>query len=173
MLNISNAMADDAKTSDVTDTPDYNNWLTLGGGGTMVREGDSGQFRSSVNKSPPTRSLAGWKNFHIEQYLNKKTLLQFDGRGIYDNNDFDVDFSVVNPDVGYVRSGYKEFRTWYDDSGGFFPLGKTNWITPANDELHVDRGDAWFETGLTLPNLPVIALRYDHETRAGEKDSTG
>ena len=38
--------------------------------------------------------------------------------------------------------------------------------------MHVDRGDAWIELGLRAPNWPEITIRYDHEFRFGQKDST-
>src|SRR5436305_430870 len=38
--------------------------------------------------------------------------------------------------------------------------------------MHVERGDAWIELGLRAPNWPEITIRYDHEFRFGQKDST-
>jgi hypothetical protein len=38
--------------------------------------------------------------------------------------------------------------------------------------MHVDRGDAWIELGLRAPEWPEITIRYDHEFRFGQKDST-
>ena len=38
--------------------------------------------------------------------------------------------------------------------------------------MHIDRGDAWIELGLRVPNWPEITIRYDHEFRFGQKDST-
>src|SRR5436305_15351217 len=38
--------------------------------------------------------------------------------------------------------------------------------------MHVERGDAWIELGLRAPNWPEITIRYDHEFRFDQKDST-
>ena len=38
--------------------------------------------------------------------------------------------------------------------------------------MHIDRGDAWIELGLRVPNWPEITIRYEHEFRDGQKDST-
>jgi hypothetical protein len=38
--------------------------------------------------------------------------------------------------------------------------------------MHIDRGDAWVELGLRVPNWPEITIRYSHEFRFGQKDST-
>ena len=43
---------------------------------------------------------------------------------------------------------------------------------PPYPEMHIDRGDIWIELGLRVPNWPEITIRYDHEFRFGEKDST-
>jgi hypothetical protein len=98
-------------------------------------------------------------------------LFQADGHGIFDNHDYSIRLELSDPDKGYLRGGYTESRTWYDGNGGFFPHNNL-WFSLYNNELHVDRGDAWFEAGLTLPDKPSITFRYDHEFRRGEKDST-
>ena len=38
--------------------------------------------------------------------------------------------------------------------------------------MHIDRGDAWVEVGLRVPDWPEITIRYSHEFRFGQKDST-
>ncbi len=38
--------------------------------------------------------------------------------------------------------------------------------------MHTDRSKFWLEGSLTLPNLPVLTLRYTNEIRDGQKDST-
>jgi hypothetical protein len=38
--------------------------------------------------------------------------------------------------------------------------------------MHIDRGDAWVELGLRVPDWPEITIRYEHEFRFGQKDST-
>ena len=39
-------------------------------------------------------------------------------------------------------------------------------------EMHIDRGEAWIELGLRVPDWPEITFRYSHEFRDGQKDST-
>ena len=38
--------------------------------------------------------------------------------------------------------------------------------------MHIDRGEAWVELGLRVPDWPEITIRYSHEFRDGQKDST-
>src|SRR6185369_11986446 len=158
--------ADDKKSQEPTE---YNNWITLGVGSTFV-DGDEAQFmrRHQIPKGP----FGGVEDFHWEQLVGKKGIFQIDGRGIFDNHDYSIRLALSDPDKGYLRAGYTEFRTWYDGSGGYFPGGTNNWFELYNDELHIDRGEAWFEAGLTLPDKPQISFRYAHQFRKGQKDST-
>jgi hypothetical protein len=156
-----------AVSSDASPT-DYNNWITLGAGG-MLTSGDKAQ--AEHQRQIPDGAFGGVEDFHWQQFVGKKGLFQVDGHGIFDNHDYSIRLELSDPDKGYIRGGYTEFRTWYDGNGGFFPQNN-QWFSLNNNELHVDRGDAWFEAGLTLPDKPIITFRYDHESRQGDKDST-
>jgi hypothetical protein len=78
---------------------------------------------------------------------------------------------LSNPDLGYVKAGYREFRTWYDGSGGYFPLTQL-WVSLYDEQLALDRGEVWFQAGLTKPKVPQISFEYRHQFRSGLKDST-
>ena len=54
----------------------------------------------------------------------------------------------------------------------FFPHMAALGSPPPIPEMHIDRGEAWVELGLRLPNWPEITLHYSHEFRQGMKDST-
>src|SRR2546429_5308121 len=149
-------------------TPEYNNWITLGVGSTFI-DGDKAQFmqRRQTRKGP----FGGIQDFHWEELLGKKGIFQVDGRGIFDNHDYSIRLELSDPDKGFLRAGYTEFRTWYDGNAGFFPKNG-QWFSLYDNELHIDRGEAWFEGGLTLPEKPQVTFRYAHEFRKGLKDST-
>ena len=126
----------------------------------------------NLNKSTGCRvmSLAGFRICITRKQWAKDTLT-IDGHAILDNDDYDLKVDFSQAGVGYIRAGYTEFRSWYDGNGGFFPVNG-QFITPANQEMSVDRGEAWIELGLRMPKLPEITLRYSHEFREGQKDST-
>jgi hypothetical protein len=146
----------------------YRNWVSLSVGSTFV-SGDRAAFkqRSGLPRGP----FGGVEDFHFEQDVGKRGLLTLDGRGIFDNHDYSLGLGLSHPDIGYVRGGYREFRTYYDGSGGFSPRSNA-WVTLYNEELFVDRGQAWIEGALTLPELPVFSIRYAYDFRDGMKDST-
>jgi hypothetical protein len=147
---------------------DYRNWFDVSVGGTLI-DGDKAQFMQ--RHGVPKGAFGGVESFHYEQDVGKKGLFQIDGRGIFDNHDYSLKLSLDHPDIGYLRGGYREYRSWYDGSGGYFPLNG-QWFSLYDDELAVDRGEAWFEGGLTLPGKPVLTFRYSHQFREGRKDST-
>ncbi len=149
-------------------TTEYNNWITLGVGSTFI-DGDKAQFMQRRQRH--TGPFGGVEDFHWEELVGKKGIFQIDGRGIFDNHDYSIRLELSDPDKGFLRAGYTEFRTWYDGNAGFFPKNG-QWFSLYDNELHIDRGEAWFEGGLTLPDKPSITFRYAHEFRKGLKDST-
>jgi hypothetical protein len=154
---------------EMEETPaEYRNWFTTGVGGVFT-DGDKAAYqqRHSLRRG----AFGGIEEFHYEQDVGKRGLFEIDGRGIFDNHDYSLKLGLSHPDIGYLRGGYREYRTWYDGSGGFFPQNR-QWISIYDEDLALDRGEAWFEGGLTLPDRPVFTFRYSHVFRDGRKDST-
>src|ERR1017187_6983724 len=164
--------ASDAKSQASTPTteeePDYKNWIELGIGGLSIN-GDAAQFKQEHRMSGDV--FGGIQDLHYEQEVGKKGQLSIDGHAIAGNHDYDVKVELSQPGLGYVRAGYTEFRSWYDGNGGFFPVNG-QFFAPPNQEMELDRGEAWIELGLRMPNLPEITLHYSHLWRDGQKDST-
>jgi len=164
---------DDGKSALPTtteETPEeYKNWIELGIGGLNI-SGDAAQFEQQHHMSGDV--YGGIQDMHYEQTIGKNTTFSVDGHAIWDNNDYDVTLKLDQPGLGYIHAGFTEFRDWYDGNGGFFPPHGGTWFAPAIPEMYVDRGEAWVELGLRLPNWPELTLRYSHEFRQGEKDST-
>jgi len=145
------------------------NWVEFGVGG-VIGSGSTPAFqrRWQMRRGAP---FGGIEDFHFEQDVGKRGLFSIDGRGIFDNHDYDIQVGLTQPEQYYVKAGYRQFRTWYNGSGGFFPVNG-QWFTLYNEDFSVDRGEAWLETGLTLPSWPEIRFRFSHEFRNGQKDST-
>lgn len=151
---------------------DYRNWFDVSVSGNLLR-GDSGAFKERAQV--PQNIYGGIESFHYEQNVGKSGLFEIDGRGIYDNHDYSLKLNLEDPGLGFVRGGYREFRTWYDGSGGYggsFVPPRSRWFELYDEELHIDRGEAWFEGGLTLEGVPRVTFRYSHQFRDGRKDST-
>lgn len=147
---------------------EFKNWFDLTVGGAIL-DGDKAAFQRRYGL--PAGPFGGVESFHYEEDIGKKGVFKVDGRGLFDNHDYSLKFDVEHPDIGYIRGGYTEFRSYFDGSGGYFPATGA-WVSPFDDDLALDRGEAFFEAGLTLPKKPVITFRYSHQFRYGEKDST-
>ena len=147
---------------------DYRNWFEISAGSAFTH-GHNASFKE--RHGLPDKPFGGVEEFHYEQDVGRQGLLQIDGRGIYGNEDYALSISLDHPDWGYFRTGYREFRTYYDLSGGYLPFSDT-WFPVDDNELHVDRSEFWVEAGLTLPDKPIIGFRYSYQNRDGRKDST-
>ena len=160
-----------ATTATTEEQPEeYNNWIELGIGG-VITSGDRAQFEQE-HRLPGDQPYGGIQGLHYEQTFGKDTTLTVDGHAIWDINDYDIQVELSKKKLGYIKAGFTEFRSWYDGNGGFFPHDGGTFFPPAYPEMHIDRGDAWIELGLRAPNWPEITIRYDHEFRFGQKDST-
>jgi hypothetical protein len=148
---------------------EYKNWIELGIGG-IITSGDQAQFEQQ-HWLPGDQPYGGIQDLHFEGTLGKDGLFSVDGHGIWDTNDYDIEVQLTKPKLGYIKAGFTEFRSWYDGNGGFFPHNDV-FFPPPFPEMHIDRGDAWVELGLRVPNWPEITIRYSHEFRNGQKDST-
>jgi hypothetical protein len=151
------------------EAPEYKNWIELGIGG-VITSGDRAQFEEQ-HWLPGDQPYGGIRDLHYEQTLGKNATLTVDGHAIWDTNDYDITVQLSQPKLGYIKAGFTEFRSWYDGNGGFFPHNDV-FFPPPYPEMHIDRGDAWVELGLRVPNWPEITIRYSHEFRDGQKDST-
>lgn len=165
------AMAADAETAtkSLEEAPkDYANWVTFSIGGAFV-DGDEAAF--SKRHRLEEGAFGGIEDFHYEQDVGKRGLFKFDGHGLFDLNDYSIRLELSDPDLGFVRFGYSEFRSWSDPSGGYFPANG-RWFELYEDAWELDRGEFFFEAGLTKPNVPRITFHYSHTWRDGRKDST-
>jgi len=148
---------------------EYKNWIELAIGG-VITSGDRAQFEQE-HRLPGDQVYGGIQDLHVEGTVGKNALFSIDGHALWDFNDYDITVQLAKPNLGYIKAGYTEFRSWYDGNAGFFPHNDV-FFEPPYPEMHVDRGDAWIELGLRAPNWPEITIRYEHEFRFGQKDST-
>ena len=148
---------------------EYKNWIEIAMGG-VITSGDRAQFEQE-HRLPGDQVYGGIQDLHFEGTIGKNVQFSLDGHALWDFNDYDITMQLAKPNFGYLKAGYQEFRSWYDGNAAFFPHNDI-FFDPPYPEMHVDRGDAWVELGLRAPNWPEITIRYDHEFRWGQKDST-
>lgn len=157
------------ETEEKEEKTDLVNSIGFSVGGAIV-DGPRSQFQRRY-RIGGDRPYGGLDELHLEKEISKTGVLKVDGQALIGNYDYSMKLEISEPDTGYVRAGYRQFRTWSDGTGGFDPLTAA-WFPLADQVLHLDRGEAWIEAGLTLPDWPKLKLRYSHQFRDGTKDST-
>ena len=150
------------------EAPEFNNWITLGLGGFSV-DGDAPNFKHRHWLNDDV--FGGIEDLHWEPDLGKTVSLRVDGHALPGTEDYLADVELTVTDIGYVKVGYHNFRTWYDGHGGYFPPNGLFFDLYDND-FSVDREDFFVEVGLRVPKWPELTLRYERQTRDGTKDST-
>jgi mono/diheme cytochrome c family protein len=134
---------------------------------TMV-SGNEGKFREHY------RQREGWsggvQHFELEQSLDADTRVKVEGRALAGQQDYRVALELRRIETGFIRAGYQESRSYFDDTGGFYePFN----LAPARlgRDLHVDRGKASLDLGLLRPDWPRMTLGYAYQFQEGVKST--
>lgn len=134
-------------------------------GGTMV-SGSQQRFRHHYGQREGFNG--GLEKFELSQTVGADTKVSFFGHAWRD--DYELVFTVTKKDLGFIRSGWQEYRRYYDDTGGYF-LAAPPMSTPLETGSHVSRGKAWIDLGLTLPDWPQMGLSYEYDYKQGQQST--
>ncbi len=130
--------------------------------------GDASQFRAVEGVKEGFGG--GLEQFSAIQRIGPDKTLSIVGRALVPDQDFQIKLTLEKKDFGFVRTGFEEWRRYYDDSGGYyqpFPVPQFS----LNQDLHLDIGRAWVDFGLTLPHWPQMVLGYEYQFRQGDKST--
>ena len=111
---------------------------------------------------------AGVEHFEIREVLDARTRALVTGRALRD--EYRVVLTLERTDLGFIRAGAEEFHKFSSDAGGYYPLFTPS-VFELRRDLRLDIGRAWFDLGLTLPDLPRIVFGYEYQYREGEKST--
>jgi hypothetical protein len=128
--------------------------------------GDEEKFRE--DRWHDDGRAGGIEELSFTKKLENDISLSFEGRVIVPDEDYLFRLRVGKRKTGYVRAEYREFRKYFDGTGGFYaPFA----VAPfeLNNDLHLDVGNVILEGGLTKKGIPAITLRYEHRFKEGEK----
>lgn len=128
--------------------------------------GDDNKFREDWGVEHSMRG--GLDNFILRHKLGDDIDIDAEGRAIVPEEDYRLRFRIDKRDFGYIRSGYSEYRKYFDDTGGFFRSFGISSFDLGKD-LHLDIGKVFIEAGLTLPDRPKLIVGYEHRFKDGEK----
>jgi hypothetical protein len=135
-------------------------------GGTTV-SGDNHKFREHYWQKEGLNG--GLEQFEFFQQTGSDPALLLTGHALLD--DYKIGLAMDQNDLGFIHSGWEQYRKYFDDTGGYYPA----LIQPApslGEDLHLDIGRAWIDFGLTLPDWPRLVLGYEYDYRRGEEATT-
>jgi hypothetical protein len=112
----------------------------------------------------------GIEDLRYTREINDDTSLRILGRMIAGNADYLLDLTLTKEEVGYLKLGYKQFRVWYDGAALVWPTNGFR-LQLFDEDMHIDRGNLWFEAGYTKPDAINFVLGYEMQTRKGMKES--
>ncbi|HEY0862818.1 MAG TPA: hypothetical protein VGD97_01845 [Lacunisphaera sp.] len=148
--------------------PTYENYIDFSAGYNL-QEGDRPGFQKQFQLNK--KGTLGIEDLFYTTELKNEAVLKLRGHAMAGNHDYLVDLDITKEELGYLKFGYKLFRTYYDGSGGVWPTNGLR-IQLYDEDLHVDRGNLWLEAGFTKPDAVNFMFRYDYLTKKGQKDST-
>ena len=136
--------------------------------GVTTVSGNSAKFREQYWRRDGTDG--GLEHFELFQQPNADTRETISGHVLRD--DYQVLVSLDRNDLGFVHTGWQQYRKYYDDTGGYFPQPSTTGPLRLGEDLHLDIGKAWIDFGLTLPRWPRIVLGYEYDYKNGNEAIT-
>ena len=132
-------------------------------GGTTV-SGDNHKFREQFWQKEGLNG--GLEQFELFQQKNSDTRLHLNGHALPD--DYKIGLSVDRNDVGFIHTGWEQYRKYFDDTGGYYPA----LVQPApslGEDLHLNIGKVWVDFGLTMPDWPRLVLGYEYDYKQGNE----
>lgn len=136
-------------------------------GGTDVH-GDKQKFRELTGHREG--NYAGLDDFELFRQTSSDSAWLLNGHAVQD--DYKINLSLERTDLGFVRSGWEQYRKYYDNTGGYQPGTAATQPLSLNQDLFLDIGKAWFDLGLTLPDWPRLVFGYEYDYRKGDEAVT-
>jgi hypothetical protein len=136
--------------------------------GWILVKGDKQKFREHYWRSDEFD--AGLERFDLFEQIDPNT-----GRSLYGHafrNDYKVALDLDRNEVGFIHTGWEQYRKYYDDTGGYFARETPQAPLSLGRDLHLDMGRAWIDFGLTLPRWPRMVLGYEYDYKHGDEATT-
>jgi len=141
--------------------------ISVGLGGTL-HDGDRAAYHQIVQQSK--EGLGGLEEFRLTRE-GEDDIFKFEARALPFDYDYRFAGRYEKTDKFYIDAGYRQYRVWYDGSGGVFRPRNIR-FSLFDEELAMDRAQAWLEVGAYTANQTLIRLRYERNTRNGTKSTT-
>ena len=130
--------------------------------------GDNGKFREQYwQRDGPN---GGLDRFQLLEQPNPDTRITASGHALLD--DYKIVLNADRNELGFIHSGWEQFRQYCDDTGGYLPSHNAPPPQRLGTELYLDTGKAWIDFGLTLPQWPKLVLGYEYDYKRGQEAIT-
>jgi mono/diheme cytochrome c family protein len=155
-----------ANWSITNELPSSSSVLKPIGGETAVHR-DKAKFRELEGTR---EGASGGVDFSTTEQDNPNEKISLDAHLIVPNQDFGFQLALDRTDVGFIHTGFDQWRKYYATDGGYDPA-----VVPSqfnfNDNLYVNNGHAWIDAGLELPHWPQIVFGYDYRYQIGNEST--
>jgi hypothetical protein len=132
-------------------------------------KGDAQKFREHYWQKEGANG--GLEEFQLYEQLDPNTKYLLSGHALQD--DYNITLDVDRNDIGFVHTGWQQYRKYFDDTGGYYPAHDGPSSLKLGQDLHLDIGKAWIDFGLTLPDWPTLVLGYEYDFKQGDEAETG
>ncbi len=114
--------------------------------------------------------MAASSEFESFEQTGPDTRILMSGHALVD--DYKINLDVARNDLGFVHTGWEQYRKYFDDTGGYYPAPDGPSTLTLGQDLHLDIGKAWIDFGLTLPDWPRLVVGYEYDYKKGEESTT-
>ncbi len=131
--------------------------------------GDKEQFKEDYLAVPGV--MGGVSDFNsFKEYKNGDSV-RLDGRAVAGSNDYLVNYNFKRAKVGELNVEFKQFRKYFDGTGGLHPNvsppGYPVNFEETNRDLYLDIGDFKVDAVVAKDDMPKCAFSYERKYRTG------
>jgi hypothetical protein len=129
-----------------------------------IVSGDKEKFREDMWIKDG--GAGGVHEFSLSQD-SKDVKVEADARAIVPENDYNFNVNLKKENLFEIAGGYKEFRKYYDGTGGFYGWFRAlEYIELAND-LHLDDGKFFVDLRTSRPDEANYFATYERHAKTG------
>ncbi len=127
-------------------------------------DGDKEKFREDMWIRD--RAASGLHEFSFSQN-SKGMKVNMEGRAIPDENDYKFDVNLEKEDLFSLAAGFKEFRKYYDGTGGFYSWFTNRPYVELGRDLKLNDGHFFIDFTLNRPDEPNFFINYERHAKSG------
>ena len=129
-----------------------------------IVSGDKEKFREDMWIKD--KAAGGVHEFSLFQD-SKDMKVEADARAIADENDYNFNVNIEKENLFKISGGYKEFRKYYDGTGGFYGWFPTRTSIELDNNLQLNDGKFFIGLKTSRPDDPNYFINYERHAKTG------